>query len=79
MHLYKTLCIRLFLSVLFFRNKVTEQFSFEEFEQLMKRDDKESSDAIEPGVDLMETFEIFDKDKDGFLNACDLKLVGISL
>lgn len=46
--------------------------SFEEFQELMKKY-KQTSGLRGDSPDLKETFEIFDKDEDGFLNACDLK------
>lgn len=51
--------------------------SFEEFQELMMRYKRVEGDPRVDGSghdsDLHQTFQIFDKDKDGFLNACDLR------
>lgn len=51
--------------------------SFEEFQELMMRykriEQERNKDSHCRDADLKQTFQIFDKDKDGYLNACDLR------
>lgn len=51
--------------------------SFEEFQELMMRykriEQERGKDSHCRDADLKQTFQIFDKDKDGYLNACDLR------
>jgi calmodulin len=50
--------------------------SFEEFTQLMETSEKseqQTAGSLATRAHLKETFNVFDKDKDGFLNAADLR------